>query len=207
MAISGEVYGLYCDCENCGTERTEGIRYVGVTVEGIEKRLRRHLAESRTDSPKAKDRWIRKHGAENIRNQLLETITTSHDDLRIAEISWIAKLNTFGSGGLNLTRGGDGVWGYKFSDEVRTRFRERTAQQMAVKHPRARLTEDDVREILQRLWQGESVSVIAGDFPVSTFSVQKISDGKNWPNVERPIGPRQKPLNERSSKAWITRRA
>lgn len=188
----------------CEQERPEKVRYVGVTVEGIEKRLRAHLNESRGLSKKAKDRWIRKHGAENIRSMLLERVITSVDDLRVAEIAWIAKLETFGN--LNMTRGGDGIWGYTFSDEVKERFRERTAQQMAVKHPRAKLTVSDVRVILERLWQGEESVVISEDYPVSSFSIQKISDGINWPNVPRPIGPRNRPANERMSKAWLTRR-
>lgn len=205
MAISGEVYGLYCDCERCGSERPERIRYVGVTVEGIEKRLHKHLVESRTDSEKAKDRWIRKHGEPHIRTQLLEHVVTSIEDLRVAEISWISRLDTY-ENGLNMTRGGDGVWGYRFSDEVRQRFKERTAQQMSVKHPRAKITGADVQDILYRLWSGESPLKISEDYPVSSFSIQKISDGKNWPDIERPIGPRARPQNERMSKAWITRR-
>lgn len=206
MGISGEVYGLYCVCDDCTRLRPEGIRYVGVTVEGREKRLRGHLAESQGPSQKAKDRWIRKHGDRNIRSRQLEEVDTSIEDLRIAEISWIAQLNTFGSGGLNMTRGGDGVWGYTFSDEVKERFRERTAQQMAVKHPRAKLSVSDVRVILERLWGGEDAVVISEDYPVSSSSIQKISDGLNWPKVPRPIGPRDRPANERMSKAWLTRR-
>lgn len=202
MAITGEVYGLYCDCDNCGLERTEGIRYVGVTVEGIEKRLRKHLVEARTESEKAKDRWIRKHGSESIRTQLLETVTTSHDDLRVAEIAWIAKLKTFGPGGLNMTRGGEGVWGYKFSDDVKGRFRERTAQQMAVKHPRAKINEAQAVEIIQRIWGGETTSAISRDYAISTSAIQRIRSGLNWPHLPRPEGPPPSPLagNRRRSK-------
>lgn len=205
MDTSGEVYGLYCVCGDCHRDRPEVIRYVGVTIEGREKRLRGHLNEAlRGDSPKAKDRWIRKHGSENIRSMLLEEVTTSIEDLRVAEIAWIAKLGTFGN--LNMTRGGDGIWGYRFSDETKERFRERTAEQMAVKHPRAKLDFQDVVMILNRLWDGESPSNISEDYPVTSFSIQKISDGLNWPNVPRPIGPRNRPVDERMSRAWITRR-
>lgn len=204
MAICGEVYGLYCICPDCKSDPGT-IRYVGVTVGGREKRLKGHIAESATNSQKAKDRWIRKHGAEHIKSRLLEEVQTSIEDLRIAEISWIAKLDTYDKG-LNMTRGGDGVWGYRFSDEVRESFRERTAQQMAVKHPRAKLRSSDIPTILERLWAGEDPGIISNDYPVSSFAIQKISDGLNWPNVPRPIGPRNRPVNERLSKAWRTRR-
>lgn len=205
MDISGEVYGLYCVCGDCELARPGKIRYVGVTVEGRGKRLKAHLNESRTNSQKAKDRWIRKHGPDNIRTRLLETVTTVIEDLRIAEIGWISKLGTYDNG-LNMTRGGDGIWGYTFAPEVKRWFQERTAQQMAVKHPRAKLNRHDVTLILDRLWRGESPSTIADDYPVSKFSIQKISDGINWPDVTRPVGPRNKPVNERMSKAWATRR-
>lgn len=188
MSISGEVYGLYCVCEKCRSE--EKVRYVGITVEGREFRLRGHLTESRGSSQKAKDRWIRKHGAENIRSRLLEEVTTSIDDLKKSEKHWIDTLGTFGN--LNLTRGGDGIWGYRFSDEVRERFRERTAEQMAQKHPRARVTEDEAREIIARAWEGETNREISQDFPLSESSVSKIVSGINWPHLERPKTPRKR---------------
>lgn len=196
MTISGEVYGLYCVCKDCSTYRSEEVRYVGVTVEGIEKRLRAHLNESRSTSKKAKDHWIRKHGEHNIRTRLLESVTTSIEDLRIAEIAWISSMGTFGN--LNMTRGGDGIWGYRFSDEVRERFRERTAQQMAVKHPRARISEDDAKEIIRRAWNGESNPEISRDYPLSESSVGKIVSGVNWPHLERPDYPRPRRKKKRN---------
>ena len=183
----GEVYGLYCVCPTCVESRPREIRYVGVTVEGLPHRLRAHINESSGNSQKAKDRWIRKHGPENIRGKVLESGILDLEDLRVAEISWIAKLGTFG-GGLNMTRGGEGVWGYRFSDEVRARFRERTREQMAVKHPRAKLNESDVREIIQRIWAGETAGTISQDYPVSASTIQRIRSGKNWPDVPRPGG-------------------
>lgn len=185
--FTGEVYGLYCICERC--QRHEKVRYVGVTSEGAEHRYSKHIIESRTGSQKAKDRWIRKHGAENIRFSVLETGINTPEELKEAEIGWIAKLDTFNSPeGLNMTRGGDGVWGLKFSEETRARFRERTAEQFSVKHPRAILREADVVQILDRVWQGETSPAIAREYGVSSATIQKIRDGVNWGHVPRPKG-------------------
>lgn len=187
--IKTVVYGLYCVCETCRVTKPEQIRYVGITAEGANRRLKMHLNESHTKSEKAKDRWIRKHGEEYIKFKILEEVLTGLEDLKVAEISWIAKLDTYKtSHGLNMTRGGDGVWGYKFSNETRIRFRERTAEQFAREHPRAILSEGDVEEIIQRIWAGEGPNEISKDFEVSQATVQKIRDGKNWSHIQRPPG-------------------
>ena len=187
--ISGIVYGLYCKCYGCA-QSAEKIRYVGVTVVGTAHRLRAHLNEARSGSEKAKDRWIRKHGTQNIRIRLLQDDIQSVEDLRASEVSWIEKLETFKSPeGLNMTRGGGGIWGYTFSDELRALFRKRTADQMSVQHPRAKVSDEDVREIIRRIWSGERDSQISADYPLSVTSIQKIRSGKNWPHIERPPTP------------------
>lgn len=189
MDFRGSTYGLFCACRTCRPATPGEIRYVGVTVNTIEHRLKAHLNESRTSSEKAKDRWIRKHGAENIRATLLETVE-GEDELRASEVNWIRELGTFGTKrGLNMTLGGDGIWGLKMSEETRARLRARTAKQMAEKHPRAKLGESDVRVIINRIWNGEAVSDIARDYPVSSSTIQRIRTGQNWPNIPRPDTP------------------
>lgn len=137
---------------------------------------------------KAKDRWIRKHGEDSIRTKLLEVVSTV-EELRTAEIVWIERLKTYRTRrGLNLTRGGDGIWGYKFSDEVRERFRERTAEQFSKGFPQAKMSEDQAREVISRIWGGEPVSQITKDYPVSASAIQKIRSGKLWRSLPRPDG-------------------
>lgn len=205
MDFRGSTYGLFCACSGCRLTNPGEIRYVGLTSNTIEYRLRAHLNESRSKSTKPKDRWIRKHGAENIRSVLLE-VTGSEDETRAAEVDWIFRLDTFKSErGLNLTRGGEGVWGLTMGEGTREKFRARTAKQMAVKHPRAKLNREDVVKILERLWMGETAFEIAEDYPVSSYTIQKISDGKNWPDIPRPVGPRQKPSGH-LWRTWRTRK-
>lgn len=203
--MNGIVYGLYCVCETCLAENPEEVRYVGITVKKLEHRLRDHLNEAGRGSQKAKDNWIRKHLRENIRARELEAGLSSIEELRISEVGWIARMGTFGTPrGLNLTRGGDGVWGYTFSDEIKARFRERTATQLAtMNHPRAKITREDVLEIVARIWAGETTADISRDYPISAAGVQKIRSGENWPNVPRPPGNPPPPPRGRGGQARI----
>lgn len=191
MDIYGEVYGMYCACSTCEEKYPQEIRYVGVTIEGVEKRARSHFNEARRGkSQKAKDRWIRKHGEHNIRFSVLESGVRSIEDLRIAEVAWISKLATFGGPrGLNMTRGGEGVWGYRFKEETKEAFRNRTAEQFSVKHPRSKLTRSDVENIIERIWSGETAREIARNYSVSSSTIQKIRTGQNWPQIPRPSTP------------------
>lgn len=159
-------------------------------MEGVENRFKSHLAESRTCSERAKDRWIRKHGERNIRFTVLEAGLKTSEEVKEAEVKWVSEMRTFGTPrGLNMTRGGEGVWGLKFSEKTRARFRERTAEQFSVKHPRAIITESDVLRIIDRIWSGETSPDIARDYQVSSSSIQKIRDGVNWSHLPRPKGP------------------
>jgi uncharacterized protein (DUF433 family) len=50
-------------------------------------------------------------------------------------------------------------------------------------HITAKLTEDDVRAIRQRLSTGEALSSVARDYGVTALNVEKIRDGIYWRNV------------------------
>lgn len=193
--VNGQVYGLFCMCPTCRENRPGEVRYVGVTVKGVEKRFQDHVAEASRGCDRAKDRWIRKHGPKNIRHILLDEVDEV-PELQAAEINWIRHLGAFkGAHGLNLTLGGEGVWGLEMSASAREKFRARTAKQMAVKHPRAKLTQEDVKEIIRRIWDGESAGIIAQDYPISTSAIQRIRSGKNWTDVPRPSGIPPRPVS------------
>lgn len=51
------------------------------------------------------------------------------------------------------------------------------------RHPKAKLTEDQVREIKRRLANGEQQKVIAKDYGVSPTSIRAIAIGRNWGHV------------------------
>ena len=106
MAWYGEVYVL-TNCKN-------GKQYVGRTRKSGDVRWRGHVASARTGSAYLLHKAIRKHGAGNFSVATLQRCRTS-ETLNCAERKWVKKLNTLVPNGYNLTLGGDGVSGFKFS--------------------------------------------------------------------------------------------
>lgn len=113
------VYGLSCTCHE-----EKGIRYVGLTTRGAATRLSQHKANARRGAKNAVHYWIRKHGEDNIRTEVLE----SADDfaaLNDAEVRWIAKLRGEGYDLLNRTDGGGGTLGLPSTPEQRLAMSQR----------------------------------------------------------------------------------
>lgn len=106
------IYGLYCLCH------PTQIRYVGQTSRGAYERLLGHTSMVSHREKKGlrlshSQRWIKKHGPENIAIAVLEVCATS-DELDAAENRWIESLEDL----TNLRPGGDSQRGYKLSEEV-----------------------------------------------------------------------------------------
>jgi group I intron endonuclease len=90
--------------------------YVGQSIE-YKKRMKTH--EDSGKNPKFYLGYaIRKYGWENFtKDTLIDDVP--EEDLDNLEINYIAFYNSFGPGGYNLTKGGGGVSGYKFTNEQR----------------------------------------------------------------------------------------
>lgn len=106
------IYGLYCLCH------PTRIRYVGQTSRGADERLSGHTSmvqyrESKGLRLSHSQRWIKKHGSENIAIAVLEVCATP-DELDAAESRWIDSLEDL----TNLTPGGNSRRGYKLPEEV-----------------------------------------------------------------------------------------
>src|SRR5699024_192899 len=71
---------------------------------------------------------IRKHGKQNFKVEVLETRIDNADDLKEREKYWIKELDTYsftGGHGYNMTLGGDGLLGYKWTEEQRETLKGR----------------------------------------------------------------------------------
>lgn len=106
------IYGLYCLCH------PTQIRYVGQTSRGADERLMGHTSmvqyrESKGLRLSHSQRWIKKHGSENIAISVLEVCATP-DELDAAESRWIDSLEDL----TNLMPGGNSRRGYKLPEEV-----------------------------------------------------------------------------------------
>lgn len=90
--------------------------YVGLTTNGLEKRWREHRCAANINVDKPLYRAMRLHGVDKFTIELLYE-ATSVEDMRQAEIRYIAELKTHvNDGGYNLTD-----HGYKYGDVTRPR--------------------------------------------------------------------------------------
>lgn len=86
---------------------SNGKRYVGYTS-CPEERWKEHVRLSKKSKPPCHiHRAMSKDSPDVFEFLVIETLETKEDGL-LAEIKWISELNSYGDGGYNETRGGDG---------------------------------------------------------------------------------------------------
>lgn len=107
------------------------IRYIGQTND-LNNRLRCHKYTSLSDTRRTHlpiNRWLKKHGWDSIQVVVLSWCDTE-EELNRAEMEAIASLRAQGANLLNVTDGGDGIRGYRFtrprpvSEETRKKLSE-----------------------------------------------------------------------------------
>lgn len=102
------------------TNLVTGKCYVGKTERTLDIRWDEHLKCARYDSSLYLHRAIRKYGKDSFEHIILQECF-SKKDLSDLEIMWIDKLKTLVPNGYNMTKGGDGVLGFKPSLEMNVR--------------------------------------------------------------------------------------
>lgn len=103
------------------TNNVNGKIYVGKAKE-LAKRIYMH-SRAYDAERSALHRAIKKYGFESFSVDVLEQGITSETDLNRLEIEWIEKLSACDrSIGYNLTAGGEGALGNKWSDEARAKM-------------------------------------------------------------------------------------
>lgn len=108
------VYALYSE------ESPEEYRYIGISKFNTpENRMKRHLASSRAGTKFPIYDWIRKH--QDISYITLET-DISWETAKLRERFYIDSFRDSGSRLLNLTRGGEGMLGFKHTDEAKAKM-------------------------------------------------------------------------------------
>jgi group I intron endonuclease len=104
------------------TNLVNGKIYIGKTSQTIEKRQWEHCNRAKLGWKQLLYRAIRKHGEENFK---WEVIDSSNDlnEIDEKEAYWIDYYNSYignpNHNGYNMTTGGEGTSGYKFTDEQR----------------------------------------------------------------------------------------
>lgn len=105
------------------TNRVNGKLYIGQTVKSLKIRKRAHITTAlRGVDIQYFGRAIRKYGQNNFDWEILHKCNDI-DELNRLEIYYIKLYNTF-EDGYNLTKGGLGKLGYRFSDEAKQKKSE-----------------------------------------------------------------------------------
>jgi group I intron endonuclease len=106
----------------CITNKTNGKKYVGITIQPVEKRFRRHINDSKYGVYPL-HRAISKYGEDNFSLEVVDESETI-EDLWSKEKQWIAKLNTMEEG-YNLSSGGTtGGYGWERTESYRKTLSE-----------------------------------------------------------------------------------
>jgi group I intron endonuclease len=103
---------------------TNGKKYIGITTRSPEERRREHIYCSRNKTPKyILHKSIKLYGENSFDMIILET-TTNVSELKLLEQKYIQEHNTYFQNGLgyNMTLGGEGNFGYKFTDEIKMKM-------------------------------------------------------------------------------------
>ena len=99
-------------------------KYIGITTRQPEKRKNENLSCSRNSKPKyIVHKAIKLYGEESFDMIILET-TKIKDELKLLEKKYIQEYNTYFENGLgyNMSYGGEGNFGYKFTDEIKLKM-------------------------------------------------------------------------------------
>ena len=94
-------------------------RYVGLSVQPT-VRFRQHINSSKRGSTLPVHNFIRKYSEDSI--ELVELEVVLESKLKRAEKKWIQKLKKDGHNLLNLTDGGEGVFGFRHSNEQKAKW-------------------------------------------------------------------------------------
>ena len=107
-------------------------KYVGLTTKTAEQRFEKHINNALAGMNTILYKSIRKHGRENFKVEVIETGIDNVEELKMKETEYIKKFKTYaftGGHGYNMTIGGEGTSGYKWTeDQCRKQSEARTGK-------------------------------------------------------------------------------
>jgi len=101
----------------------DGKKYVGYTSDPDARWIEHQASSRRKRCCTYLHRALAKHGIENFRFSVIENCVSIDHGLQ-REIFWIKNLSTFAPNGYNMTEGGDGLHGYKHTEETKRKMSE-----------------------------------------------------------------------------------
>lgn len=173
MERSNLIYGIY------DTREPDRIRYVGKTTTNLRVRLSNHWTYAKTVNRSAIQRWLwsRREIREVVGIRVLREVSDG-DDLDKHEVELIAHYRSQGQADLNHTAGGEGMTGYKRSEESK---REISEKYRATGGPSAKLNWAVVREIREwRTREYVGAKEVAAKYGVNRTAVDRILKNQMW---------------------------
>ena len=122
--------------------KLNGKGYIGITTRSVGRRWYEHRFVPNSCG-KLLAKAIQKYGEDSFEIKVLASAVEGIDGLKELEKQLIAQHNTIAPSGYNLTMGGDGLFGYKHSEEQKKRngdlkrgvkHSEETKQKMKIAH-------------------------------------------------------------------------
>jgi len=147
-------------------------KYIGITTYNPEKRKREHLSCSRKLKPQyILHKAIKLYGEKSFEMTILEK-TKNKDELKLLEKKYIKEYNTYfeNGNGYNMTYGGEGNFGYKFTEEMKLKMSQKR-KELIKNNP----------EIIKK-WKESMKNFWTEDKKLS-MSILKIEQIKNNPEI------------------------
>lgn len=131
-------------------------------------------------------RAIKKYGRENFSREIIEECET-REELNEREKYWIKYYDATNSDDFyNIAHGGDGGWVNegKSKEEIKAMYDNRaTNPRLGEKSSSAKLTNNEVEEIIQCLLNREFIQDIAKKYNVSPRTIDDIKNHKTWKHM------------------------
>ena len=128
--------------------------YIGITIRCIEIRKKEHIYCSRKKNPKyLVHKAIKKYGEESFVMITLET-TNNEDELKMLEKKYIKEYNSYFENeiGYNMSLGGEGNFGYKFTDEIKIKMSQ-IKKEMYKNNP---ILIEEWKQKIKKYWTNEN---------------------------------------------------
>lgn len=126
---------------------------------------------------------LNKYGEDSFVWEVIDS-DTSYRNLEKKESYWIAYHNSFGEGGYNLTEGGAGASGYKWTEEAkRDASRRLKGKYSGENSPKTTLTNQEVLEIRDLLIYGKDLEFISDAYNISNNAIRSIRNGYTWKSI------------------------
>lgn len=135
MAVTGKMFSVYMV-----TSVVSGKRYIGITSRTVAQRWKAHCRDAKNGAGFHLHAAIRKYGEDQFLIQVLSAAQSLEEACQL-ERAAIAKYETFGDGGYNLTIGGEGATGHVKSIETRALHSAAAKNQWADESSRKRMVD------------------------------------------------------------------